>query len=228
MKDLGNSIVLRLHGNKSNRDAIGAAVMIEATTMSQTLLRQTKYLQAGSGFLSQHTKEIFFGVGRVEGTVRATIRWPRGLTQVFEHLPVNQRIEIEEGSTEFVAKPFPPPSPSYSQAGATPKLEPLPSSVETWLIDPLSAPDFSLPDLGGKMWGLKPFRGGSCFSEFLGDSFTVLHGTDAAFSSSTSRPSHPVGLRVVGINVDGISDDSRAILPLCDRSSAKKDSPSPP
>ena len=101
MKEIGNSIAFRLRGKKSNRDAIGAAVTVEAEGH-----RQTKYLQAGSGFLSQHTKELFFGVGKAEGTVRATIRWPSGLTQVFEHLPVNRRIEIEEGSEDFAVQAF--------------------------------------------------------------------------------------------------------------------------
>ena len=32
-------------------------------------------------------------------------------------------------------------------------------SVETWLIDPLSAPDFSLPDPDGNLKGLQNFRG---------------------------------------------------------------------
>ena len=74
MKDIGHSIAFRLRGQKSNRDAIGAAVTVEAGP-----LRQTKYLQAGSGFLSQHTKELFFGLGKGEGPVRATVRWPSGL-----------------------------------------------------------------------------------------------------------------------------------------------------
>src|SRR5579862_8840520 len=43
--DLPPSISFRLRGTKSNPDAIGAAVTID---------RQTKMLQAGSGFLSQH------------------------------------------------------------------------------------------------------------------------------------------------------------------------------
>ena len=79
--------------------------------------RQTKYLQAGSGFLSQHSKELFFGIGKAEGTVRATIRWPSGLTQVFERLPVNQRIEIEEGSAVFAARAFAAALPAYLRAG---------------------------------------------------------------------------------------------------------------
>ena len=101
MKNLGHSIAFRLRGKKSNRDAIGAAVTVETATDDQKPLRQTKYLQAGSGFLSQHTKELFFGVGKTTDPIRATIRWPSGGTQVFEHVPVNQRIEIEEGSAEF-------------------------------------------------------------------------------------------------------------------------------
>ena len=82
MKDIGHSIAFRLRGQKSNRDAIGTAVTVEVGA-----LRQTKYLQAGSGFLSQHTKELFFGLGRNAATVSATIRWPSGLTQSFDRLP---------------------------------------------------------------------------------------------------------------------------------------------
>ena len=63
MKDIGGSIAFRLRGHTSNRDAIGAAITVEAGT-----LRQTKYLQAGSGFLAQHSKELFFGVGETERT----------------------------------------------------------------------------------------------------------------------------------------------------------------
>src|SRR5262249_58504526 len=79
MSDLGSSIAFRLGGKRSNRDAIGSAVTVECDGH-----RQTKYLQAGSGFLSQHSKELFFGIGKTQSTVRATIRWPSGLTQVFD------------------------------------------------------------------------------------------------------------------------------------------------
>ncbi len=90
MKELGSSIVFRLRGQKSNRDAIGTAITIEAGA-----LRQTKYLQAGSGFLAQHSKEVFFGVGKPEQIIRAEVRWPSGLVQKFERIPVDHRIEIE-------------------------------------------------------------------------------------------------------------------------------------
>ena len=62
MPSLPPSIAFRLRGRKSNRDAIGAAVTVETESG-----RQTRLLQAGSGFLSQHSKELFFGLGEGQG-----------------------------------------------------------------------------------------------------------------------------------------------------------------
>jgi Flp pilus assembly protein TadD/peroxiredoxin len=196
MKELGHSIAFRLRGHRSNRDAIGSAITVEAGT-----LRQMKYLQAGSGFLAQHSKEVFFGVGKAEGTIRATIRWPSGLSQEFERLPVNHRIEIEEGSATFVAKPFAAATPAYAQAGTPPTLEPLPHQVDTWLIDPLKAPEFSLPDLAGNMRELKSFRGGLVLLTFWAstaqlslDQLRLLHQHRSAFGASQ--------LEILAVNID--------------------------
>ena len=135
MDGIGNSITLRLQGDKSNRDAIGAAVTVETGS-----LRQTKYLQAGSGFLSQHTKELFFGLGKNEGAVRATtVHWPSGMTQTYDALPSNRRIEIHEGSRDFTTKSFAATPQSWLQPGDQPSGEVLPSSVGTWLVEPVRA-----------------------------------------------------------------------------------------
>ena len=154
MADLGNAIVLRLRGDKSNRDAIGTAV-----TVTSGPLRLTKYVQAGSGFLSQHTKELFFGLGGNSGGVNASIRWPSGLTQEFANLPVNKRIEIHEGTVSFQARAFASAPASWSRPQAFPTGEVLPSAWGTWLVEPVTAPDFSLPDLGGNLRELGSFRG---------------------------------------------------------------------
>jgi tetratricopeptide (TPR) repeat protein/peroxiredoxin len=200
MEDLGQSMAFRLRGKKSNRDAIGAAVTVEAEGH-----RQTKYLQAGSGFLSQHSKELFFGVGKAQGTVRATVRWPSGVTQTFERLPVNNRIEIEEESQDFRPKPFAPSPASYALAGDPAKPELLPASAETWLIERLRAPEFSLPDLGGKLRDLRSFRGGTVLLHFwartspaCAGQIRLLQKNQATLASS--------GLRIVGINVDDPGD----------------------
>ena len=159
MHDLGPSISFRLHGLKSNRDAIGAAITVEAGK-----LRQTKFLQIGSGFLSQHSKEVFFGLGDSSGPVRATVRWPSGFDQQLEGLPTGNCILIEEGSSQFVAQPFKSSSPgSNRRATLQPPPEQgtaaLPSSAETWLLKPVAAPDFSLPDAAGRAHTLASYRG---------------------------------------------------------------------
>src|SRR6266702_6319009 len=154
MKEIGDSIAFRLRGTKSNRDAIGAAVTVQSGK-----LRQTKYLQCGSGFLSQHAKELFFGLGKSQGSVTATIRWPNGLTQTFENLPANHRISLEEGSQQFSAKPFSVSPPAFADSGSPLQLAPLPSPVDTWLIEPLRAPEFSLPDIAGNLRILDSLRG---------------------------------------------------------------------
>jgi tetratricopeptide (TPR) repeat protein len=200
MKEIGRSIAFRLRGTKSNRDAIGTAVTVAAEEH-----KQTKYLQAGSGFLSQHTKELFFGLGKTEGSVRATIRWPSGLVQVFEHLPVNRRIEIEEGSNNFGVKPFGVAPAAYAHAGETQKPEALPASVETWLIEPLSAPEFSLPDLTGNLRKLSSFRDGIVLLHFWTTASPICVEQLRVFQKHQSTFAAS-GVRVLGINVDDPSD----------------------
>ena len=200
MKDMGDCIAVRLRGQKSNRDAIGASVTVEAGGH-----RQTKYLQAGTGFLSQHTTELFFGLGRTQDPVRATVRWPSGLAQTFEQLPVNHRIKIEEGSTDFVASPFASPPASYARAGEAAQVKPPPTIFATWLIDPLAAPDFSLPDFAGNEHTLRSFRGGLVLIQFwtLGSErskhqLRVLQSSRSDFAA--------LGLRVVCVNADDPMD----------------------
>nr|WP_257030974.1 FG-GAP-like repeat-containing protein [Edaphobacter lichenicola] len=204
MKDIGASIAFRLRGTKSNRDAIGTAITVKAGTLSQT-----KYLQAGSGFLAQHSKEVFFGVGKSEGPTSVTICWPSGLSQKFENLPVNHRIEIEEGAPAFIAKPFAAPNPSLAQAGAPPTLEPLPSQVDTWLIEPIMAPEFSLPDLTGSMRSLQALRGNFVLLNFWAttaplcpDQLRLLNHHWSAFTASQ--------LKILAMGVDELYDLDKA------------------
>jgi Tfp pilus assembly protein PilF len=94
-------------------------------------------LQAGSGFLSQHTKNLLFGLGQAKGTINASIRWPSGLLQQFANVPVNHRVHIEEGSGFFHAEPFRPATAVSSEVQAS---EELPDCIETWLLWPVPAP----------------------------------------------------------------------------------------
>jgi Flp pilus assembly protein TadD/peroxiredoxin len=200
MQGIGDSIAFRLRGKKSNRDAIGTAITVEGGP-----LHQTKYLQAGSGFLAQHTKEVFFGLGKPGTKIRAVVRWPSGLSQEFEGLPVNHRIEIEEGSPAFAAKPFATSRQAAESTGPPTAGDVLPSVVETWLIEPLKAPEFSLPDLGGTVRTLSSLRGGFVLLNFWGTADAQWHDQLSSLSQQHSALSD-AHITIVAINVDSAAD----------------------
>ena len=152
IQDLAPSIAFHLRGVKSNRDAIGAVV-----TITTSAGQQTRTLQAGSGFLAQHTKDVFFGLGAAKGPVRASVRWPSGLVQELHDLPSHHRILVEEGK-EPRPEPFQPPG-QQNDLTATAPVDSLPAVVDTWLLAPLTAPDFTLPDLAGRPVTLSDLRG---------------------------------------------------------------------
>ena len=191
---LGNVLALRLRGAKSNRDAVGAAVILQTAEG-----RQMKILQAGTGFPSQHTKEIFFGIGKAV-SASAEIRWPSGNVQHFEGLPANHRIEIEEGAEGFQAKAFHPHQP-LSVIPDPPAAVPPPAACETWLMDPILAPDFELPDVAGKSHLLSALRGRTVVLNFWATwsppSVETLRALDR---SPTLR--RPGILEVLAINLD--------------------------
>lgn len=210
MRRLGNSISFRLRGHKSNRDAIGAMLTVEAGA-----LRQVKFLQAGSGFLSQHTKEVFFGLGKADGPVRATIRWPSGLTQHFDGLPVGHRITIEEGAPQFRSEVFRASRADRSPADhaplaitPSPATPALPALIATWLVAPLAAPDFALPDLRGHTRTLAEFRGRPLLVNFWSLRAPACRAVLTALEASYRRW-NSAGLAVATLNVDGAAEAAR-------------------
>jgi len=173
------SIAFRLRGTKSNRDAIGAVITIPTEHGLQT-----RSLQAGSGFLSQHSKDIFFGLGSAKAPLPASIRWPSGLVQQLSDLPINHRIWVEEGAAPSRIEPFRTPAGAATFAHLTPQpAETLPSIVETWLVAPIAAPDFSLPDQRtGHPLSLSALRGKTVLLHFCTTADERTHKAWAAFS----------------------------------------------
>ena len=86
-------IGLRLVGKSSNRDAIGAKIVVHA---GKRML--TRWITGGGSFLSSHDKRVLVGLGGL-GDVKAAdgeIRWPHGATQAISSLPLNRYHEIVE------------------------------------------------------------------------------------------------------------------------------------
>ncbi|HLH04895.1 MAG TPA: FG-GAP-like repeat-containing protein [Bryobacteraceae bacterium] len=92
-----HSIAFQLRGVKSNWDAIGARVTVDG---------RTKWLDAGSGFLSQHSKRLLFGLGSRDVAHEVRILWPSGEEQIFHGLRAGRTYLILEGSPAFQERPF--------------------------------------------------------------------------------------------------------------------------
>ena len=124
------AIAIRLIGVKSNRDAIGARVEVDG---------MVKFVHAGSGFLSQHTKVVHFGLREASEAGRLEILWPSGERQLFHALAAGFRYEITEGSPELRRLPFAKRAPMTSSASFTADNES--RSHDTWLLEPVPLPD---------------------------------------------------------------------------------------
>jgi tetratricopeptide (TPR) repeat protein/peroxiredoxin len=221
------SISFRLRGVKSNRDAIGAAITLETTSG-----RQTRFVQTGSGFLSQHSKDVFFGLGDAQGTVTASIRWPSGLVQKLDGLPVNHRIWVREGARTDRMEPFlqrsPAPKGAVDEAGVSVSLKRYPdtnpnsttdpgttlaiasaespATIETWLLAPVSAPEFSLSDLAGQVRTLASLRGKPALLYFW-----TIHSTQCRKELGSFQRVHAKwssdGLNLITVNTDGAENE---------------------
>jgi Tfp pilus assembly protein PilF len=142
-------------GAPSNRDAVGARVTVETERLKRTKEVQAKEVQAGSGFISQHSKELLFGLGPSERVVRLTVSWPSGRTQAFSEIPLNHRLRIEEGG-EPRADPFRAPSAGPEDAKDAVTAAP---PAASWLFEPFPVPELALPDLRGQPRFLADLKG---------------------------------------------------------------------
>jgi Tfp pilus assembly protein PilF/peroxiredoxin len=143
-------LALRLTGTASNRDAVGARVSVETD-----VLTATKQVRAGSGFISQGSKELLFGLGGSRRVRKLTVAWPSGRTQEFTDVPLDQRLRLSEGG-ELGAEPFASRPALAGDGGA---FEPGSPPTGSWLYEPFPAPGFQLEDLGRATRSLEALRG---------------------------------------------------------------------
>lgn len=139
-------LVVELRGTKSNRDAIGAKVELQDGPQ-----RVTQWLNAGSGYLSQRTKCLFFSAKQ---SAKVRVTWPSGTINEFPGLaPGRRHVLSEDGQVSSKdlnehGKNLPSPAKGVNDLVFEP----------TKLIDPIPLPEkpskaeshiFTLTDLTG-------------------------------------------------------------------------------
>ncbi len=136
-----NWLVLSLAGVDSNRDAVGAKVSVDG---------QTQWLSAGSGYLSQHSKRLHFGIGQAKRVSRVIVTWPSGKVQEVGALEAGFLYQIKEGEPVRPGKPL---GASKPWPAAILKGENEPSLHNTRFVEPLPLPE---PHLGPAVLALQP------------------------------------------------------------------------
>lgn len=86
---------LNLIGTLSNRSAIGAKVRADAVIRG-THQRQLRGVSGGSGFGSQNSLVVHFGLGDATIIDALRIEWPSGIVQQYENIAVDQVLTITE------------------------------------------------------------------------------------------------------------------------------------
>ena len=86
-----NWLRVRTVGTVSNRDGIGARVMVVID--GRTQIRE---IAAGSSNKSQNMLPAHFGLGQAEKVDTLQIRWPSGIVQILHDVPPNQLLTVVE------------------------------------------------------------------------------------------------------------------------------------
>lgn len=84
---------VRLIGRRSNRDGLGARVEVVASNRTWTQWHDGK-----SGYLSQSSMPLYFGLGETDQVDAVRVHWPSGTRQVVERPPGDRLLEITEPS----------------------------------------------------------------------------------------------------------------------------------
>jgi tetratricopeptide (TPR) repeat protein len=93
-----NWLGLELVGEESNRDALGARVLVFGGGR-----KQVREVKRGYGYQSQHDGRVLFGLGQKEEVERVEIHWPAGKIQVLERPSLRRYLKLREGVREPVA-----------------------------------------------------------------------------------------------------------------------------
>lgn len=86
-----NWLLLNLVGTKSNRDGIGARIMLTSGGVTQTTQKKST-----TGYLSQNDPRIHFGLGKNDMAEKIVIKWPSGMVQTLENVKANQILTVKE------------------------------------------------------------------------------------------------------------------------------------
>ena len=199
-----HSVAFQLEGSRGNRDAVGARLVLETAGR-----KWTKSVRSGSGFLSQPTRIVYFGLG-AETVIRGlTVFWPGGEAQRYEKLPVDHLIRLKEGKAGFSSDAFKKRSrPAREDAGAAATSPSSQFAQSVWLTEALPVPRLVLHGLDGESRALESDRGRALLVNFWAAWCPPCQAELADFESHR-KEIEASGLRPVLVSVDAPEEKSK-------------------
>ncbi len=149
-----HSVALRLEGTESNRDAVGARLVLRTASGREL----TRSVRSGSGFRSQPSRTVHFGLGEEDEIRALTVFWPSGRVDLHRGIPVDHFVLVKEGREEVAATAFDVSAPVQPVPGATgPEVKTNQSGI--WLSEATPAPVLRGRSLDGAEFRPEGYRG---------------------------------------------------------------------
>jgi len=95
------SLRIKLVGTKSNRDGIGAVVLVKAGGG-----KQSKMLRSGSSYLAQSELVLTFGLGSQTKADEVEIQWPSGQIDRLSSVSTGETVTVQEGKGITSNRPY--------------------------------------------------------------------------------------------------------------------------
>jgi hypothetical protein len=96
----GHFVTIALEGTESNRDGVGAAVVVVAGGR-----RQVGQRYGGGSYESAGDPRLHFGLGAARRVERLEVHWPSGRVDLYRDLPADTGYHLREGTAR--ARPLP-------------------------------------------------------------------------------------------------------------------------
>jgi len=91
---------VRLQGTKTNRDGVGAHVIVTAGDLTQI-----DEVHSGRGYQSHYGMRLHFGLGHRDSVDRVEVRWIGGGVDVLENVAVDRLLTVTEGTSPGTPRP---------------------------------------------------------------------------------------------------------------------------
>ena len=98
-RNVGNDhhwLQINLEGTKSNRDGVGARVVVETPDG----VRQLREHSGGAHRWGQDSQRLHFGLAEHTKGIRVTVTWPSGEEQVLKRVNADQILHVVEPNSQ--------------------------------------------------------------------------------------------------------------------------------